>query len=159
MAKSKPAAPPPLEFVVGLDAMRSVMSAKEIMSPIERTARWVDPATFKLLPKWYPETARGHPLYKAGWTARMTNTRGGVTSEKSEGQVNAMKALTLALGLRNAERPKWTYCHIWDRDDPSYQHKNVVAQDRRFFSCMGNTVMLPTPLKAFTDPWQRSRPC
>jgi hypothetical protein len=150
MAKSKPAIVP-LEFKDGLDAMRSVMSVREVMSLIERTARWVDPETFKLLPMWYPELARGRPLYKANWTERMTNTRDGVTSDKSEGNGNAMKALTLALGLRNAERPNWTCCHIWGRDDPSYRDKNLVVQDRRFFSCVANMVMLPTPLKAFTD--------
>lgn len=28
---------------------------------------------------------------------------------------------------------------------------NTVVQDRRFFSCVANMVLLPTPLKAFTD--------
>jgi hypothetical protein len=36
-------------------------------------------------------------------------------------------------------------------DDASFQLSNVVVMDRRFFSCIGNMVLLPTPLKAFTD--------
>jgi hypothetical protein len=42
-------------------------------------------------------------------------------------------------------------CHIWGVDDARYQLSNVVVMDRRFFSCVGNMVLLPTPLKAFTD--------
>lgn len=34
----------------GLDALRAKIRVREIASLIERTARWVDPATFKLLP-------------------------------------------------------------------------------------------------------------
>ena len=36
-------------------------------------------------------------------------------------------------------------------DDARYQLSNVIVMDRRFFSCVGNMVLLPTPLKAFTD--------
>lgn len=36
-------------------------------------------------------------------------------------------------------------------DDASFQFSNVVVMDRRLFSCVGNMVLLPTPLKAFTD--------
>jgi len=70
---------------------------------------------------------------------------------KSEGNLNANEALTLALGLKKRFRPNWSCCHIWGVDDASYQLSNVVVMDRRFFSCVGNMVLLPTPLKAFTD--------
>lgn len=36
-------------------------------------------------------------------------------------------------------------------DDARYTLSNVVVMDRRFFSCIANMVLLPTPLKAFTD--------
>jgi hypothetical protein len=36
-------------------------------------------------------------------------------------------------------------------DDPTFQRANDVVSDHRFYSCIGNMVLLPTPLKAFTD--------
>ena len=36
-------------------------------------------------------------------------------------------------------------------DEETFQKSNVAAQDRRFYSCMANMVLLPTPLKAFAD--------
>jgi len=79
------------------------------------------------------------------------NRQTGVSIHKMEGNVHANKALTLALGLRAGERPNWSCCHIWGVDDAQYQVSNAIVQDRRFFSCVGNMVLLPTPLKAFTD--------
>jgi hypothetical protein len=79
------------------------------------------------------------------------NRQTGVSIHKSEGNLYANKALTLALGLRAAERPNWSCCHIWGVDDSAYQVSNVVVQDRRFYSCVANMILLPTPLKAFTD--------
>jgi hypothetical protein len=32
-----------------------------------------------------------------------------------------------------------------------YKESNVVVQDRKYFSCVANMILLPTPLKAFTD--------
>ena len=82
----------------------------------------------------------------------MTTTRAtGASAHKVEGNINANQALTLALGLRKAQRPNWSCCHIWGLDDPKYQKSNDVVKDRRFFSCVANMVLLPTPLKAFTD--------
>jgi len=49
------------------------------------------------------------------------------------------------------KKKNWSCCHIWGIDDATYQLSNVVAMDRRFFTCVGNMVLLPTPLKAFTD--------
>src|SRR5216684_4671194 len=59
--------------------------------------------------------------------------------------------LTRALGLRSNVRPNWSCCHVWGVDDALYQESNAVVQDRRFYSCVANMVLLPTPLKAFTD--------
>lgn len=137
----------------GLDALRAEIGIPEIASLIERTARWVAPETFRLLPVWFPEHGRGHQLYKANWTEIQTNTKRttGASSPKVEGNINANQALTLALGLRKAERPNWSCCHIWGIDDPAFQKSNDVVKDRRYFSCIANMVLLPTPLKAFTD--------
>ncbi len=137
----------------GLDALRSEIGVKEIAALIERTARWVAPETFRLLPVWYPEHGRGHHFYKTNWSEpQMNTTRAtGASAHKVEGNINANQALTLALGLRKAQRPNWSCCHIWGLDDPKYQKSNDVVKDRRFFSCVANMVLLPTPLKAFTD--------
>jgi hypothetical protein len=141
------------EISDGLEALGNVMSLREVASLIERTARWVAPETFKLLPLWFPEHARGSPFYKGNWSEPQMNKNRttGNSVHKSEGNVNANEALTLALGLRKKHRPNWSCCHIWGVDDASYQLSNVVVMDRRFFSCVGNMVLLPTPLKAFTD--------
>lgn len=80
-------------------------------------------------------------------TTKSTNT----TVHKREGNRYANMALTLALGLTKATRPNWSCCHIWGSDDPTYQTGNAIVQDRRFYSCVANMVLLPTPLKAFTD--------
>lgn len=131
----------------GLTALRVEMELSEMMRLIERTARWVDPKTFLLLPMWYPEHARKCLFYKKNWTVPQLNK----DKEKQEGNLHANKALTHALGLRSDDRPNWSCCHIWGIDDPLFQEANVVVQDRRFFSCVANMVLLPTPLKAFTD--------
>jgi hypothetical protein len=79
------------------------------------------------------------------------NRQTGHTEHKREGNVHANKALTHALGLRSNDRPNWSCCHIWGIDDAQYQEANAIVQDRRYFSCIANMVLLPTPLKAFTD--------
>ena len=137
----------------GLDALRQELDLQQIMRLIERTARWVDPETFHLLPLWYPEFARGTYYYNADWSApRMnTNQQTKKTDPKREGNVHASKALTAALGLRSGDRPNWSCCHIWGIDDGKYQAPNVIIQDRKYFSCVANMVLLPSPLKAFTD--------
>jgi hypothetical protein len=119
----------------GLEVLREVMSLREVASLIERTARWVAPDTFKLLPLWFPEHARRAHYFKGNWSEpQMNQSRAtGTSVHKSEGNVFANKALTLALGLRKRLRPNWACCHIWGVDDASYQLTNVVVADHRFF--------------------------
>lgn len=142
-----------LDFPDGLEALRAKLDLPEIMRLIEHTARWVDPVTFRHLPIWYPEFARGTHYYNKDWTApRMNRDRqNGQSEHKREGNVHANKALTAALGLSSDDRPNWSCCHIWGVDDGKYQVANVVVQDRLYFSCVANMVLLPSPLKAFTD--------
>src|SRR5437879_6020955 len=95
------------EISDGLEALRSVMSLREIASLIERTARWVAPETFKLLPLWFPEHGRRGLFYKENWSKHQKNKSRatGHSVHKSEGNVHANKALTLALGLKSKLRP------------------------------------------------------
>ena len=133
----------------GLDELRHALPT--IVDLISRTARWVHPDTFQMLPVWYPETARGQPMYDAKWERIYTNTTGesGRTADRFEPNIRAGRALARALGTR--KRPNWTVCHIWGVDDPKFQNPNRIVQDPRFYSCVGNMVWLPTPLKGFTD--------
>lgn len=142
-----------MEMTDGLEELRRIVSAKEISSMIERTARWVSPETFRLLPVWFPEHSRRGLLYKKNWTEALTNTNriSRQAIHKFEGNGRASDALTLALGMKRRQRPNWSCCHIWGVDDPTFQLSNSVVQDSRFFSCVANMVLLPTPLKAFTD--------
>jgi hypothetical protein len=135
----------------GNEALRDDIPA--VVELIERTARWVNPETFRRLPVWAPHTARGRPLYDARWTRRYTNTRKatGVTAEKFEGNVAALQALVAALDVASPKPKNWTVCHIWGYDDPSFAQQSSVLQDPRYFSCVANMVWLPTPLKGFTD--------
>lgn len=137
----------------GLEALRAELSLSEVMRLIERTARWVDPESFKRLPAWYPEHSRRGLFYKNNWSEPQMNRnrQTGVSVHKHEGNLYANKALTYALGLRGNDRPNWSCCHIWGVDDASYASTNVIVQDARFYSCVANMVLLPTPLKAFTD--------
>ena len=48
----------------GLAALLEVMSLREVASLIERTAMWVAPETFELLPLWFPEHCRRCPFFK-----------------------------------------------------------------------------------------------
>ncbi len=141
------------EISDGIEVLLSVLTLREVASLIERTARWVAPETFKLLPVWFPEHARRGLFYKGNWSEPQLNKSRatGHSAHKSEGNIHANEALTLALGLRKKIRANWSCCHIWGIDDATYQLSNSVVQDNRFFSCVGNMVLLPTPLKAFTD--------
>jgi hypothetical protein len=99
----------------GLDALMTELSLADVMSLIERTARWVDPSTFDLLPVWYPEFARKVYFYKSNWSEPQTNTNRETRQSvhKQEGNLNANKALTYALGLRTKGREGWSCCHLW----------------------------------------------
>lgn len=124
-----------------------------IVEIIARTARWVNPKTFRCLPVWCPWTARGQPVYDATWTRRYTNTRRttGQTVEKVEANINAAKALMAALDVSNPKPKNWTVCHIWGFDDAAFASQSRIVQDPRYYSCIANMVWLPTPLKGFTD--------
>ena len=147
------ALPNKLNLLDGLEALRAELSVATIAKLIERTAKWVSPETFRRLPAWYPEQARGQHFFKADWTEPQPNTKRGtdITIHKVEGNTYANKALTYALGLRPMERPNWSCCHIWGVDDPGFQKANHLISDARYYSCVANMVLLPTPLKAFTD--------
>jgi hypothetical protein len=118
-----------------------------IMGMIAQSARWVHPDTFKALPVWRPEMARKAPLYINGWREPMTNNG----APKFEGNVTAQYALMRALGVVGKNPSNWTTCHIWGYDDDKFGGKSAIVQDHRFFSCVANMVLLPTPLKGFTD--------
>jgi hypothetical protein len=124
-----------------------------IIDLIARTSRWVHPETFHHLPVWCPWTARGRPLYDRTWQRPYTNTKRATkqTSDKFEGNVAAAKSVIAALGVANPKPPNWTVCHIWGYDDPAFASQGGVVRDPRFFSCVGNMIWLPTPLKGFTD--------
>jgi hypothetical protein len=128
----------------GLEEMKSELPL--ITEIIARTARWVHPDTFSALPVWYPEIARGSPSYDADYK-EVRKHKG--TLDKVEGNILAQKALRYALGATDSAN--WTVCHIWGVDDPKFQKPNGIVKDPRFYSCVGNMIWLPTPLKGFTD--------
>ncbi len=138
---------PESEIGDGLQAFNRVIDAKEVARVVGNLARWVDPETFRLLPVWHPELARKQPLYKTGWAHPQTN-RG---MPKFEGNTKANAALSRALGVAKKARPDWTCCHIWGNDDTSFSKGESEVNDPRYYSCIANMVLLPTPLKAFTD--------
>lgn len=131
----------------GLQAFNQEIDAKEVARIVGSLARWVDPKTFRLLPVWHPELARKQPLYKAGWLSPQTN----LGKPKFEGNTKANASLSRALGVAKKSRPNWTCCHIWGNDDASFSAGESEVNDPRYYSCIANMVLLPTPLKAFTD--------
>lgn len=120
---------------------------------IARTARWVNPETFRRLPVWCPHTARGQQLFDAKWSRMRTNTRQvtGNTLSKFEGNVEALIALRAALGVSSPRPKNWTTCHIWGYDDPSFNQSKSIVHSPRYYSCVANMVWLPSALKGFTD--------
>ncbi|MGR3341982.1 MAG: hypothetical protein ACU0DI_01910 [Paracoccaceae bacterium] len=131
----------------GLEALNGVINAKEIARLVGELSRWVDPKTFRLLPVWFPDTARMLPSYNAKWTKQLTNLQ----KPKFEGNTNANMTLARALGTSTKSRPNWTCCHVWGNDDPTFASDSSEVNDRRYYSCPANMVLLPTHLKAFTD--------
>jgi hypothetical protein len=73
----------------GLAILREEFSTKQIASLIERTARWVSPETFRLLPLWFPEHGRGYHFYKGNWSEPQMNIKRGTdnATHKVEGNV------------------------------------------------------------------------
>lgn len=137
----------------GLLELKAHISTGEVARLIEATARWVDPETFAVLPVWYPEYARGKLLYNADWSVarRIKKQDSDEVADKKEGNTQANIALCKAMGVIPRDRPHWSCCHIWSVDDPSFVRRNTVVKDHRFFTCVANMVLLPAPLKAFTD--------
>ncbi len=126
----------------------------DVASLIADTCLWVDPKTFQELPVWYPETYRGAPIYDCKWQRIYTNTSksSGRTVEKMEPNIRAGLALWRALGFGPRSKPKnWTVCHIWGVDDEYFQRPNTIVRNPKYYSCVGNMVALPSPLKALTD--------
>lgn len=120
-----------------------------VMEMIAQTARWVHPDTFRALPIWCPDTARGQLRYDASWSRVLVSGRG---TQKVEENIRAATALVEALGVKTPPKPRnWTVCHIWGYDDEEFAGRSNVVQDARYYSCIGNMVWLPTPLKGFTD--------
>ena len=124
----------------GNAALRADLPA--IIELIERTARWVHPDTFKSLPVWVPQAARGRALFDARWMRPYTNRRAatGVTAEKHEGNVAALQTMIAALDVAPPKPKNWTVCHIWGYDDPSFAQRSSVVQDLRYFTCVANMV-------------------
>ena len=136
-----------VEIADGLQAFNREIDAKEVARIIGKLARWPDPDTFRILPVWHPEIARKQPLYKADWMTPQTNNG----KQKFEGNSIANADLSKALGISRKERPNWTCCHIWGNDDTTFSSGHAEVNDPRYYSCIANMVLLPTPLKAFTD--------
>jgi hypothetical protein len=138
-------------FVVpdGLEELRDELPIITMM--IARSARWVHPDTFHAMPVWFPETARGQLVYDATWgrVYKNKNRETGAVTERNEPNIKAGQALMAALGA--TKTVNWTVCHIWGVDDPKFGKSNRVVRDHRFYSCVGNMIWLPTPLKGFTD--------
>lgn len=124
-----------------------------IIDIVSTSARWVHPDTFSALPVWCPWAARGRQLFDKSWTRKYTNTSGrtGATVDKVEGNGTAKDALVRALGVASPEPKNWTVCHIWGYDDDAFATQGSVVRDPRYFTCVGNMLWLPTPLKGFTD--------
>ncbi len=131
----------------GVEEFKRNVDPQAIANLVSITARWVDPDTFALLPVSSPHTYRKAPLYKSDWQERQTNR----SAPKHEGNVAANIALTKALGLKSSERKNWSCCHIWGNDDASFQSAESEVNNPRYFTCLANMVLLPSPLKAFTD--------
>lgn len=106
---------PPFLVPDGLSEIKDELPL--IMKMIARTARWVHPDTFKALPIWCPDTARGHLRYDSTWSHVLVNGRG---VQKREANVRAAAALVEALGVGRPRPRNWTVCHIWGYDDETF---------------------------------------
>lgn len=126
----------------GLEVVKPL--ATDFVRMVVKSARWVHPDTFKFLPVWYPAFYRTMPMFKADWATPQLNKN----EPKVEANERAQAALEYALGLGSSGGAKnWTTCHIWSA--PTEQ--NPLVKDRRFYTCVGNMVRLPSPIKGLTD--------
>lgn len=132
-----------------------------LLALIGRTARWVHPDVFQELPLWYPERWRRQATANSTFSQILRNTNSrGATEDKTEANIYAERALVAALGLKIGQKPyNWSVCHIWGLDDPGFTKPNTIVQDARFYSCVGNMVLLPTPLKGLTDSDPDAKAC
>jgi hypothetical protein len=140
----------------GLDLLEQACrdAGISLMPLLAATCRWVDPETFRRLPIWYPEYHRGAPIFDAKYERQYTNKKRGTEEAmpKTEPNIQAGKAIRQAMGIPISWRGyNWTVCHIWGIDDPTFQQSNSIVRDPCYYSCVGNMVLLPTPLKALTD--------
>jgi hypothetical protein len=101
-----------------------------VMKMIARAARWVHPETFKALPVWCPDTARGFLRYDARWSRVLRNGKG---IEKREENIRAAAALVEALGVGRPKPKNWTVCHIWGYDDEKFAGTSNVVKDPRYY--------------------------
>ena len=92
------------------------------------------------MPVWYPEACRGGKAFNSKFQKQYESKNGKLRTHANE---YARIALRRAMGLPGSGLDeKWHACHIWGRN---------VVRDARYYSCIGNMVFLPAPLKAFTD--------
>ena len=92
--------------------------------------------------------AQDRPATKKTIIEALTEAKTPLSPEK----LFSAKALVCALGVRPSAKPSsWTVCHIWGYDDDRFATESMIVKDPRYYSCIGNMVWLPTPLKGFTD--------
>jgi hypothetical protein len=145
---------PPFRVPDGLAEIKQEIPV--IMQMIARTSRWVHPETFKALPIWCPDTARGLPQFDSRWSRELVNEKG---AKKKEANNRAASAFFEALGIAPPKPKNWSVCHIWGYDDDRFANRANVVQNPRYYSCIGNMVWLPTPLKGFTDAVPEVKQC
>ena len=131
----------------GLDIFKNacVEMGIPVMDLIVRTARWVDPDVVSALPVWYPAFHRGMELFKADWKTPQLDKE---QKRSLETNYRANWTMDAAVGGKG---PNWTCCHVWGYSDPTFQEKGSLTYDSRYYTCVPNLVLLPTPVKALTD--------
>lgn len=117
------------------------------MPLLVKTCLWPDPKTVEELPVWYPEAYRTVPIYYENWSRQALN-KGVLKYESNE---RARIALRKALDIGSSGPKNWTVCHIWGFDDSSFYSINTIVKNPKYYSCIANMVLVPTPLKALTD--------
>jgi hypothetical protein len=131
----------------GLDVFKTACAEMRVpvMDLIVRTARWIDPAVVRVIRVWYPAFYRGMELFQADWATPQLN---GQKKRCLETNYRANWTVDAAVGSKGSN---WTCCHIWGYSDPTFQKKGSLTQNPRYYTCLPNLVLLPTPVKALTD--------